>query len=264
MYDPPAAPPPPQSEGPLSLEMERAEFADKDVARCAACRERLAGSYYEIGGRICCAACHERVITKIAAKPGGAGFLRAAAAGVGAGVAGAVLYLAVRAATGYDFSLISILVGYMVGRAVHWGVRGYGGWLYQGLAVVLTYLAIVSVYIPGILVAMRHRTEARAVAVAGSTPGTGAALAPGGTVPGTPAGRKAATPRPGPLRSLLVLAAAGVFLLGVAAALPFLGGIHVLGLFIIAIGLFEAGKLNRRVPLNISGPHAIAPSGWRA
>ena len=41
-------------------------------------------------------------------------------------------------------ALIAIVVGLFVGRAVRWGSGGRGGRLYQGLAVVLTYLAIVS------------------------------------------------------------------------------------------------------------------------
>ena len=40
---------------------------------------------------------------------------------------------------------------------------------------------------------------------------------------------------------------------------PFLGGFeNIIGIIIIGIGLYEAWKLNRRVELTISGPHALA------
>jgi hypothetical protein len=268
MYDQPVQA---QPDAPISLQLDHAEFAGKEVERCAACNQALAGSYYEINGRVCCAACHEQVMARRAARPGAAGFLRALGAGLAAGVAGAGIYFAVRAATGYNFSLISILVGYMVGRAVHWGVRGRGGWLYQTLAVLLTYLAIVSVYVPGIFATIRQREEARVAATASGASGASGASAGSGAAPrGTAAGAagrqhaEQARPQQGPLRKLTALAAAGALLLMLAAALPFLGAINIIGLFIIAIGLFEAAKLNRRAPLNISGPHAITPPGWRA
>jgi hypothetical protein len=49
-------------------------------------------------------------------------------------------------------------------------------------------------------------------------------------------------------------------LLAFACAAPFLAGAqNLFGLVIIGIGMYEAWKLNKRVPLVISGPHAIAP-----
>ena len=49
-------------------------------------------------------------------------------------------------------------------------------------------------------------------------------------------------------------------MLAFACAAPFLSGFqNVIGIVIIAIGVYEAWKLNKRVPLVISGPHAIAP-----
>jgi hypothetical protein len=47
-------------------------------------------------------------------------------------------------------------------------------------------------------------------------------------------------------------------LLLLACAAPFLAGIqNVIGVVIIGIGLYEAWKLNRRVALDITGPHAV-------
>ena len=44
-----------------------------------------------------------------------------------------------------------------------------------------------------------------------------------------------------------------------ACAAPFLAGVqNVIGIVIIGIGLYEAWKLNRRVPFEITGPHPVA------
>jgi len=198
-----------------SLQLDRAEYAENAPERCAACGQALGGSYYEVGGRVCCPSCQERLVAAREGRPGPAGFLLAAAAGLGAAAVGAAIYFAVRAATGYQFSLISILVGFLVGKAVHWGCGGRGGWPYQALAVLLTYLAIVSTYVPLIVEAAKQQQIA----------------AP-----------------------LLLL---------IAAAVPFMGGVGILGWIIIAIGLYEAWKLNLRPPLTVTGPHALAPQAWR-
>jgi len=200
------------------LQLDRAEYAENAPERCAACGRALGGSYYEVGGRVCCGDCRERIVAALAGRPGAAGFLRAAAAGLGAATAGSAISFAVRAATGYQFGLISILVGFMVGKAVHWGCGGRGGWPYQSLAVLLTYLAIVSTYVPPILDAIQQQ---QAVPAAGYAP-----------------------------------------VLWLAAQVPFTGGVGILGLIIIAIGLYEAWKLNRRPHLPVSGPHALASQGW--
>src|SRR5206468_726575 len=47
--------------------------------------------------------------------------------------------------------LIAILVGFFVGKAVSWGSYRRGGWKYQTLAMVLTYLSIVASYVPVIV-----------------------------------------------------------------------------------------------------------------
>src|ERR1700687_5472802 len=110
-----------------SLQLDRAEYDENAPERCAACGQTLGGSYYEVGGRVCCADCQQRLVAAFAGRPGPAGFLRAAAAGLGAAAVGSAIYFAVRGASGYEIGLISILVGFLVGKAVHWGCGGPGG-----------------------------------------------------------------------------------------------------------------------------------------
>jgi hypothetical protein len=264
-----------------SLQLDRAEYAENAPERCAACGQGLGGSYYEVGGRVCCAACQERLVAALAGRPGPSGFLRAAAAGLSAAAVGSAIFFAVRAATGYEFGLISILVGFLVGKAVHWGCGGRGGWPYQALAVLLTYLAIVSTYVPPIL-GMIKQHQAAATTAATTPAATTATAAPGGAGAGSDGAQAAPASGPGqamaagslaparggahqptPFRALANLAEGYALLLLLAAAVPFMGGVGILGLIIIAIGLYEAWKLNRRPRLAVTGPHALAPQAWR-
>ncbi len=74
--------------------------------------------------------------------------VKATALGTLAALAGSLLYFAVAAMTGREFGLVAIAVGFMVGTAVRRGSGGRRGWAYQTLAIALTYLAIVSTYVP--------------------------------------------------------------------------------------------------------------------
>lgn len=207
------------------LRLDRAEFAEGGQAtRCAACNQALAGSYYEVDGRVVCAACHQRLLDAFQQRLATGSFGRAALAGLGAAVVGAGIYLAVRSATGYEVGLISILVGYLVGKAVNWGSSGCGGGRYQALAVGLTYLAIVCTSIPLYLQA-QAADPAHSPHMAGS--------------------------------GVVAVVVKAVALVLAAAVVPFMGGVPVVGLIIIAIGLYEAWKLNRRPLLRVSGPHAL-------
>jgi hypothetical protein len=78
----------------------------------------------------------------------GGRFLRALAFGAIGAAVGAGIYYAILALTGYELGLVAIVVGWLVGRGVSLGANHRGGWLYQAMAVFLTYTAIVSTYVP--------------------------------------------------------------------------------------------------------------------
>ena len=132
-----------------SLQFQRAEYVQPAAGSvlCSSCDQSVFQSYYEIGGNIICSACREKREQAMDGWGGGR-FLRALFAGLGVGAVGAGVWYGVRALTDYEIGLISIAIGYGVGKAVHWGSRGKGGWLYQLLAVFLTYTAIISTYVP--------------------------------------------------------------------------------------------------------------------
>src|SRR5262245_22901911 len=143
------------------LQFDRAEFQGaRDSAVCAVCGRGILGSYFQVNGRMTCEACRDRVEASFNEGSSAGRFVRALGAGIAAAVAGAAVYYAIAALTGYEFGLIAIVVGVGVGAAVRWGARGRGGWRYQTLAMALTYLSITATYIPPIVSAVLERDRA--------------------------------------------------------------------------------------------------------
>jgi hypothetical protein len=179
--------------------------------------------YYEAGGQTLCEACRQNLTAFEASRPGAAGALKAIGAGLGAGVAGWLLYYAVLRLSGYEFGLIAIVVGWAVGRAVRWGSGGRGGWQFQAIAVVITYVSIVSTAVPMVLQGM--------AAQAGGAPAQVAIAAL-------------------PMFAALIL------------ALPFLQGFsNIMGIAILGFGVYEAWRINRRLAIEVSGPFTPGPRG---
>jgi hypothetical protein len=150
----------------------------------------------------------------------GAGrFVRATVFGTIAAALGAALYYGVATITGYQIGLISIVVGFMVGAAVRVGCQGRGGWLYQALAMFLTYSSIVSTYAPDIM-------------------------------EGVPA-------PPSFVQQVLVLGLL-IGILYAAPFLALAGGAgNVMGLVIIGIGVWQAWNMNKKEGLAVSGPYSL-------
>jgi hypothetical protein len=204
----------------------------------------LGESYFQVNGRIVCASCCHALQEQLQAGAGWSRAVRAACAGLGAAVVGTIVFYAVLAATGYILTLVTILVGYMVGKAVRWGSNGRGGWRYQALAMVLTYLSIVSSYVPIIVGAIANQRAKSSTAQSQLVP--------------------ARDRQEAPRRAPAAAGGLGVFvmLLVLVSAIPFLTGLQdPLSLAIIGIGVYQAWKLNRRLALVISGPHALSVAG---
>jgi MFS-type transporter involved in bile tolerance (Atg22 family) len=122
----------------------------------------------------------------------------------------------------------------------------------------LTYLAIVSTYIPPILTAIREEVAKQETAQAGASQGS---ESKGGASPSV---------KPGPAESgpdfehmtggqkFVAAATAIAVLLAIALVAPFLAGFeNIMGIVIIGIGLYEAWKINKRHVLEITGPHMV-------
>jgi len=237
------------------LQFDRAQFDGSGPERsCKVCNAPLIGAYYEANGHMVCERCcfQLREGAPAGSRPGRVA--RAAGAGAVAALGGAVLYWAILAATGYEFGLIAIVVGFAVGKAVRWGSRGRGGWAYQTLAIVLTYLAIVSGYVPMIV---KEIAKDKPAAETQTVQQAGVVQVADSSKSSAPAAESA------PGLGVILLALAAVLL--IACAAPFLAGLqNIIGLVIIGIGVYEAWKLNRRVPLVITGPHVLSAPGAAA
>jgi hypothetical protein len=222
-----------------ALQFEQAEYTADQPMKCGSCDQAIVHVYHELNGQIFCDRCRRNVEISVNSGSRVGRAMRAIMAGTGTAIGCALLYLAFTMITGYEFALLTIFIGYGVGRAVRWGSNGRGGWAYQTLAIVLTYLAIVTSYAPGVLAGLKGDPKTETTAAAATTP---------------PAPSEAGRPSVGTL-------ALGVAVLAIiVCAAPFLIGIkNVIGLFIIGVGLYEAWKTNRRLALNFSGPHRIRP-----
>jgi hypothetical protein len=229
------------------LQLEHAEFEEQRSPACATCTTALNDQYYEVNGEMVCGGCRDQIGTGEDHGTRASRVARAVAAGIAAALGGSLLYWAILAVTGYEFGLIAVVVGIAVGKAVNWGARGKGGWRYQTIAMALTYLAMVGAYVPLMIAEMSKQPAAQTASSDGAVQA--------GVAPETATPQSAATgDEPTLLGALLAL----IMIVAIACAIPFLSGIqNILGILILGFGLYEAWKLNRRIPLVVTGPHVI-------
>lgn len=227
---------------------------------CTVCRSTIADRYWLAGAQVVCGTCRSKLERELAGRAAGGGLLKALLFGLGGAAAGALVYYAVLAATGYEVGLIAILVGWLVGRAVFIGSGRRGGRLYQVAAIVLTYFAIVSTYIPLMFKAAREQGLAADSSVVAPLD-SAAAVAPLDSAAGASADSTAASADVSLGRFVL----AWLAILGLAAALPVLAGIqNIIGIAIIAFALYQAWKMAALVTIAITGPFAVGPSSGAA
>lgn len=273
---------PGQSNDPLQFDVAESSGtpdAPRAATTCRGCSRAISGAYYQVNGSVVCASCRASLD-----RPAGARWqrvLRAAGLGTLAAIGGSLLYFAVAAITGREFGLVAIVVGYMVGMAVRKGSRGRGGWAYQTLAIGLTYLAIVTSYVP--LIAKEFQKAAAkdparstnaipsadTITISARGPEVGRALDSAAAArradsgfsvmqAGKPEAAPATRVHPSHLGVGTFLLGAGALVL-MAAMIPILAGFsNIIGIVIIGIAVFEAWKLNRRVKLTITGPYRVA------
>lgn len=241
------------------LQFEKAEPAETSVPNeallCNVCKLEIGDTYYVINDQIICPRCKDTVESAQQSGSGAGRFIRAGFYGALAATLGALIWYAVYKITdGWQFSLISIVIGILVGVAVRKGSNGRGGWLYQGLAMFLTYFAIAATNLPIIFDAVKAHPPKAAQAQTQTTPGVGEQPERSSVAnkmeKGKPAKFGAAD---------LGIGLAALFVLVMIS--PFLYGFQsILGVVIIGIGLYEAWKINRRKAFHVSGPFQINSS----
>jgi hypothetical protein len=263
---------------PAGLQFDKVEGGAAMV--CSMCGATITDAYWHLNGRPLCTSCKAKAESQIAAlRARGAGtgaMTKAVLLGLGAAIAGAIVYFAVAAITGFEIGLVAIVIGFMVGWSMRKATGGMGGRRYQVLAVAFTYLAVSMAYaalgIREIIKDKRAATPATpathaTAAVADSTAGGDSAIASDSnaspdsaavaiTGGATPANRK---------RN--VGAGAIVAMLGLMLALPLIavfssGPSGFLTAIIIGVGLRQAWRMTGGVEIKLTGPYKIgtAPS----
>jgi hypothetical protein len=212
---------------------------------CATCQRAIADEYFDVNGQSVCTSCRTQ-LAQLAETPRSWGlFAKAALFGVGAAIAGAILYYAVIALTNFEIGIVAI--GYMVGWAIRTATAGRGGRRFQVLALVLTYWAVGLAYTPLTFQQLAEEDNKS------QTQETATAPAP------EPAAETPAESDAQPINLPLAFAV----LFGFSLALPVLAVVSSLpgGLIsgaIIAFGMLQAWKMTGAPALQISGPYRIA------
>jgi hypothetical protein len=133
--------------------------------KCMGCKADCHARYFVINGNLTlCANCKADYIN---AKLGSSrwAFVRSWLFGTLAGIVGVAVMIGVFVFTGQLFGMLASLVGILVGKAVRSASRGRGGWVYETLAVFISYGCIVLPYAPLIfgLVYIAPRLESAAM-----------------------------------------------------------------------------------------------------
>ncbi len=277
------------------IQCDRAEYAAPAPAgpTCGFCNRSIADIYYETGGKVVCANCREKIEESFR---GGFRFgrvLKALVFGTAAAVAGGALYYLIVRLTGINLSLVAVVVGFMVGRAVRVGSGNRGGLLYQLLAVFLTYTSIVGMQVPmlaeGFIEQRAQKDEpAKAVPAKADADRAKAEALVEGAKPQQESKTSAAPPTPkapepkekmaigkdnsapaggdarghaGPRPSLAGFLTLTVILIGFLYALPIQIAIHapMLGL-IYGFALWEAWKMTKGFQISFNGPFRVSTS----
>lgn len=259
------------------LQFDTAEGAPAAV--CTVCHQPLSKTYFTLNGQVACPTCKNAAAFADGESGGLAGLAKAIGLASAAGVIGAAVWWAVRRFASLEIGLIAIAIGHFVGLGVRQGSGGRGGRGYQVLAVALTYFWITANYVPDVLQAVLS-PETEASAEAGDTDGTDPSAAAAPAAPVTmaasttaqPADAGAAAPASSAAADDAVsddvsgptgvagIALALVLVFGIAMAAPFLeGASNIIGLAIIAFGLYQAWKLNAASSLEIAGPFRLDP-----
>jgi len=251
------------------LQFDQAEYVTPAQAgpTCGLCHQPIADAYYEIGGKVFCATCRGRIEESFQGGSRLGRVLKAFVFGTVAALAGGALYYAIIRTTGYNIGLISVLVGYMVGRAVRAGSANRGGLFYQFLAVFLTYSSIVAMYVPflfeeGLKRGPQKDEQAKVVPAKVDADRAKAKAKALAGEEAKHAFKANEAPRQGdPPMSLAGFLVLTVFVIGFLYTIPVQIAIHapISGL-IFGFALWQAWIMTKKVRLSFNGPFRVATS----
>ncbi|MFT3766477.1 MAG: hypothetical protein QM820_13330 [Minicystis sp.] len=275
---------------PAKIDFDRAEFATPggEHVACGVCKREITTEYWQFLGKILCDTCREAVRRSADGARGGATFGKAFLLGGGAALGCGIGYAIFVGVTHIQFALVTIGIGWAVGRVIQNVTRGFGSRRHQVLAVALTYFATSMGYFPAVLGALSKSSgsaeQGAAPSIATATPSSAAAstaappadapptMAPGrefapapastAAATGTPpAGGNDAAPQHGILFSLVVFTVGSLLFTLLAPILDITGGLSgILGALIIFFGLRTAWRVSQGAGGTITGPHKVAAS----
>jgi hypothetical protein len=261
--------PPPQPRDAHDLQFDRAVPASQtsDAASqtmaCASCAAPLRTWYFDVEGQPHCSACKQKAQQRSGAVREWGTTLRAALLGLGAAVAGAIIYYGVIAITDFEIGIVALLIGYMVGFSVRKGSHGRGGRLLQVIAAALTYFSVSLAYLP---LAMKGTIDAAlegdstaivsdSAAVVADAPNAEAA-APD-SLTGAAAAQNGVQVNPLLAVGMLIVFALALPLIVVFGSLPS----GLISALIIGVGMRQAWVMTRATELTIAGPFRVGRSG---
>jgi hypothetical protein len=138
-----------------NLQFDRVEQGSADPAAdsgtgvtCSNCSAKIETAYFNVGNDPVCMRCRSAIQAHITPDKSWGTLTRALLLGVGAAIAGAIVYYGVIAITNFEIGIVAILIGYMVGWAIRKGASGRGGRRFQLMAVALTYFSVGLAYTP--------------------------------------------------------------------------------------------------------------------
>lgn len=245
-----------------AIHSEAPNASDAGLA-CAMCNTPLRTEYFHVAEQPACANCKsavERANQNAATQGRRPGiFARAFVFGLVAAVAGAALYYAVIALTGWEIGLVAIVIGFMVGFAVHKGSGSAGGRRFQWLAIILTYFAVGLAYAPLAFKSFAQGDKPTDAAVSDSA-GVSASATASDSATEEPAAAPAAAQSdsastPG------MAAALGITFLFIFA-LPVIYIVQslpsgLISAIIILVGMQQAWKMTARSEVPVSGPYRV-------
>lgn len=124
------------------LQFDKADYSGPTgIGPCANCGKPIGETYWHANGQNVCDACAD-MFKRVQQAPAQSVVVKGAIYAFGAALGCAIAYAAILIITKYELALISIAVGWLVGKAARIGTGGRGGRPVQIVAVIATYMAI--------------------------------------------------------------------------------------------------------------------------
>jgi hypothetical protein len=252
---------------PPDLQFDRAVSAESGRpggVTCSRCGRTIADSYFHLGQKAFCSSCKATIERAYGASLTPTSFVKALVFGLGAAIAGAIIYYGVIAITDFEIGIVAILIGYIVGYAIRKATGGAGARRYQILGAGLTYFAVALAYLP---LAMKGVAEGRKTGAVSthavardSTAASADSAAPGSAAaPAKPDAAGATVTGPASFAkglAALILLALALPVIVVIGSMPS----GLISALIIGFGIRQAWRMTAAPDLSFHGPLKVAPA----